>query len=266
MPKFAPADSYEPELTENRKALAAMIIERDAVKAAANAESESSAKLGTVHDDVAPARAALAAFDAQQSVAWSNWSRGLVTGKPVADAARRAKLADDLADAELASAAATAAQDQCQSNAERFSHQLGAMEAKVAEHARLVALEEATALLPQIAEVIARAESLRRQLDAARAEVAEGQQFGVANSTGPACHEFDIARRGAESRPFESLTNPHALGWKKFVAALTQDASVDFDSAQSTSITLAPVHNQLIDPVVAAAQLVESFQSTSVAR
>jgi hypothetical protein len=261
MPAFKTKDEYTPPpvaLTETRAALAAAIVERDAVMAAATAETESSARLGTVHADVAPARAALAEFDRQQSVAWANWSKGNVTGRPVADAARRAQLVAELDDAELASAAATAAQTACQANVERMAAQLGAMNAKVAERARLVALEEAHALLPQIADAIARAESLRRQLDAARAEAAEGQQYGVPGLTGPACHEFDIARRGAESRPFESLTNPHALGWKKFVAALTQDAAIDFADAQSTNVTLAPVRAQTVDPVVALARSLET--------
>jgi hypothetical protein len=42
--------------------------------ASAKAESERSTKLATVHDAVAPARAALQAFDNQHAVAMANWS------------------------------------------------------------------------------------------------------------------------------------------------------------------------------------------------
>jgi adenylosuccinate synthase len=127
MPKFQPAAAHEAEpviLSENRQALAELIADRDAMMDAAQAETESSAKLGTIHNAVGPARAALAAFDAEQALGLSNWAKGLTTSRPKSDAARRAELAAELADAELASAAAKAAQDACQSAVERLSHPL----------------------------------------------------------------------------------------------------------------------------------------------
>jgi hypothetical protein len=263
MPKFQPAAAHEAEpapLSENRQALAAKIVERDATRDTANAETASSARLGSIHDDVAPARDALAEFDHQHAIGLANWSRGLVTGKPVADAARRAKLAAAVADAELASAAATSGQDECQRNAERISKSLGRMETEILELAQAVAVEEATKLLPAITAAIAHAEALRLQLDAARAEISKGVgDFGRATSVGPALHEFDNARRAAESRPFELVINPNAIRWQKFVAGLTQDAGVDFEGAQELSVTLAPVHTREIDPVSAAARAAESF-------
>jgi hypothetical protein len=223
MPKFHAA-----ELTENRRLLAEMIADRDIARNAANAEVERSAKLATVHAAVEPARAALSDFDAQSAVAMSNWARGNVTGLPKSDAARRAALAADLADAELASTAAKAAQDECQSNAERFSHTLTQMEAHILERAQIVAIEEATELLPRIADAIAAAESLRLQLDAARAEAVKGLgSFGRATSVAPALEKFDTARQSAESRPLMQPVNPFANGWRKFTAALTQVTSVN---------------------------------------
>jgi hypothetical protein len=267
MPAFRKIEEYQPEpvaLTENRKALAELIAERDIARDAANAESESSARLGTVHADVEPARAALQAFDAQQSVAWSNWSRGLVTGKPVADASRRAQLVADLDNAELASAAATAAQAECQINAERLAHKLTKMEADIRERAKAVMIEEATELLlSQMRDAIARAEALRHRLDAVRAEAIEGAQYGRPSLAGPAIERFDIARRAAEERPFSPPVNPHILGWKKYVAGLTQDAAIDFDGAQAVSVTLAPVHITTIDPVTAASRAVDAFPTNN---
>ena len=270
MSKFKPADSYESEptpLTENRRHLAAKIVERDSLMDAAKAETESSAKLGTVHDAVTPARAALAAFDAQTAIAWSNWSRGLVNGKPMADAARRAELAAELADAELSSAAAKAVQDECQAAVERMSEPLAHMNAKIRELAKVVAIEEeASALLPQIAEAIATAESLRLRLEAARAEAVEGLEYGISTMVNPAVERFDAARRAAESRPFQPPVNPFADGWRKFVAGLTEDPAVDFDGAQAMDVAPTPIRASMIDPVSAAAAAVESFQSNGFVR
>ena len=267
MTKFKPANSYEPEaveLTPNRQALAELIAERDAARDAAKAETESSAKLGSVHDDVTPARAAVAALDAQNSIAWSNWSKGLVNGRPVADAARRAQLVAELADAELASAAAKAAQDVCQANVERLSRTLSQMNAKVLEAAQICAVEEAADLLPKIREAIANAEELHRQLEAARAEAAKGLgSFGVSSAVAPALERFDNARRAAEERPLPSV-NPHGAQWAKFVAALTQDAEIDFDSAQAMQVSPVVVRAETIDPVSAAAAAIESFPTIGI--
>jgi hypothetical protein len=270
MTKSKAVDAHEAEsviLSANRQALAALIVDRDIARDAANAEVERSAKLSSVHDAVEPARAALIEFDAQAAIAMSNWAKGNVTALPKSDAARRAKLAADLADAELSSAAAAAAQSECQVNVERISAQLNQMNVKVRQLAKVVAIEEAAELLmPQIAIAIANAESLRRQLDAARAEGIEGDEYGRTTPVTHAINAFDTARQSAESRPFDPPVNPFKLGWKKYVAALTEDAAVDFDGSQAMSVTLAPVHSQTIDPVSAAAAAVESFPTNGFMR
>jgi hypothetical protein len=266
MTKFKPSDAYEPELRESRKTLAELIADRDIARDASRAETERSAKLSTVHAAVEPARAAVAAFDARTAVAMANWSKGLVTGLPKSDAARRAELAADLADAELSSAAAKAAQDECQANAERLSQTLAQMGVKIRELAKVVAIEEASELFPKIAAAIATAESLRYQLEAARAEAVEGLEYGRDNLVGPAVHAFDEARRGAEARPFEPSVNPFKLGWRKFVAGLTEDAAVDFDGAQTMDVAPMIVHTPTIDPVSTAAAAVESFPTTGFVR
>jgi hypothetical protein len=266
MTKFKAADAHEAEtvsLSENRQALAAQIAERDIARDAAKAETERSAKLATVHDAVEPARAALLGFNAQAAIAMSNWAKGNATGLPKSDAARRAALAADLADAELSSAAAKAAQDECQANVERFSHTLTQISAKVSELAKVVAISEAAELLmPQIAAAIANAESLRRQLDAARSVAIEGLEYGMATLVNPAVERFDNARRAAESRPFDPPVNPYSDGWRKYVAGLSENASVDFESSQALDVAPMITHALTVDPVTAAARLVEAFQST----
>jgi hypothetical protein len=186
---------------------------------------------------------------------------------PQCDAARRATLVSDLADAELSSAAAKAAQDECQASVERLSHTLSQTGVKVRELAKVVAIEGASELLlPQIAAAIATAESLRFQLEAARTEAVEGLEYGRSTIVNPAVERFDNARRAAESRPFEPPVNPYAIGWQKFIAALTQDASIDFEGAQQMDVAPTIVHTTTIDPVSAAAAAVESFQSTGFIR
>jgi hypothetical protein len=255
-------------MNANRKALAALTAERDIAMDAAKAETEGSAKLGTIHAAVEPARAALIEFDAQQALGFSNWAKGLTTGRPKSDAARRASLAAKLADAELASAAAKAAQDEIQANVERISASLPGIAFEARKLAKIIAVEEAEELLPKIVAAIATAESLRFQLEAAQEEAGSGIPFGAMNygDVNKAVERFDVARRAAESRPIMPPVNPFADGWRKFTAALTQDASVDFDGAQQMDVGLAPVHKTTIDPVSAAARAVEAFSSNGFVR
>ena len=77
---------------------------------------------------------------------------------------------------------------------------------------------------------------------------------------------FDVARRDAESRPFEPATNPHAIEWRKFVGALQQDAAVGFEDAQAMDMAPTITHKPNVDPVSAQAAAVESFQSTGFMR
>lgn len=254
-----------PELSPSRVKLAALIEQRDTITAAAKVELERSIKLQTVRDDVAPARAALDAFDRQTAVAMSNWAAGNVTGKPKGDAARRAQLAAELADAELSSAAAKAAQDEAQREAERIARSLTPIAVEIGKLARIVAIEEAAGLLPKIAAAIAAAESLRSQLEAAREEAGSNIPFGARDfgDVHRAIEHFDTARRAAEARQFEPPVNPHADRWRKFTAALTQDAAIDFETAQTMNVAPTIVHAQTIDPVSAAARAIESFSTNS---
>jgi hypothetical protein len=144
MPKFQPAAAHEPEpveLSPARQRLLELQVERDAIIAAANAETASSAALASVLDAVAPARAELAAFDADYARAMANWSRGNVTGRPNAAAERRAELVAALADSELAATAAKTAMDECQASVERMSKPLTALATKIRDAAKVVMIE-----------------------------------------------------------------------------------------------------------------------------
>jgi hypothetical protein len=145
---------------------------------------------------------------------------------------------------------------------------LAAMNAKIRELAKIVAIEEAAELLPQIAAAIATAESLRSQLEAAREEAVSNIPFGTMDygDANRAVERFDVVRRAAESRPFTPSVNPNADRWRKFTAALTQDAAIDFDGAQTMDVAPTIVHTPTIDPVSAAAAAVEAFQSTGFQR
>jgi hypothetical protein len=123
-------------LSLTRESLADLQRKRADTLAAVKAEVTASNVLARVHDDAAPARAALAEFDARTAAAMSNWARGHVTGRPAAAAARRAELVATVADAEQASADATAAQAECQANVERLSAPLAGLDMKIREPRR----------------------------------------------------------------------------------------------------------------------------------
>jgi hypothetical protein len=252
-------------LSPNRESLADLQRQRAATLAAVKAEVTASNVLARVHDDVAPARGALAAFDAKTAAAMSNWARGNVTGRPTAAAARRAELVAAVADAEQASADATAAQAECQANVERLSAPLAGLDMKIREAAKIIALEHATSLLAPIAEAIATAENLRHRLDAARAEALSGIEFGSTGWTeaGAALVAFDAARGVAEARP---IATADATSWRKFCAALQQNAEIDFDAAQAMTVTPAPFVQVAADVATAAMMAAASYPSNGIQR
>jgi len=250
-------------LTPSRESLADLQRQRADKLAAVKAEVTASNVLARVHGDGAPARAALAAFDSQQSAALSNWARGRVTGRPTAAAAHRAELVAAVADAEQASADATAAQAECQANVERLSAPLAGIDKKIREAAKLIAIEQATALLPEVKAAIETAENLRHRLDAARAEVMNGFEFGRNDypEAGAALAAFDAARGIAEARP---ATTADPASWRKFAAALERDAKISFEDAQAMAVPPTPFVPTAADSATAAMLAVVSFPSQSV--
>jgi hypothetical protein len=234
--------------------------------AAVSTESANANRLASVHDAVAPARAELDAFDAQSAVAWANWSRGNINGRPKSDSARRAELASDLADAEIASAAAAVAQAQFQANAERAGQPIPRLDLEIRKAAKVVAIEEATKLLPQIAEAIAVAESLHSRLAAARAEAMSGIEWGSTDyaEVNAAVSAFDKDRGLAEAKP--KMTERFATDWRRFTAALEQDAHIDFEGAKEMALPPTPINPSAPDPVTAAMLAASSFQTRSIVR
>jgi hypothetical protein len=252
-------------LTPSRESLADLQRQRADKLAAVKAEVTASNVLARVHDDVAPARAALAAFDSQQSAALSNWARGRVTGRPTAAAAHRAELVAAVADAEQASADATAAQAECQANVERLSAPLAGIDKKIREAAKIVIIEQSTALLPEVKAAIETAENLRHRLDAARAEVMNGFEFGRNDypEAGAALVAFDAAREAAQARPVASADT---TSWRKFAAALERDAKISFEDAQAMAVPPTPISSISADVATAAMNAAMSYPSNGIQR
>jgi hypothetical protein len=132
-----------------------------------------------------------------------NWAEGAVTGRPLpeTDAARREELSAAIADAESASAAALAAQNQFRQEAVTVSAGILPLRVQVAEVERLIVLEDATALLPRLRQAIHDVHSLHREVTIARGAALSGADLSQFPELGAALAEFDSAREIAEARP-----------------------------------------------------------------
>jgi hypothetical protein len=256
----------DPDFSPARQRLDAALRQKADALAFIRTQSDHSNRLAAIHEAVAPARDALSKFDADHASAMARWGEGLINGRPTSSAAHRDVLARALADAELDSDAAKVAQESFQAAIERMSAPLARLEIDISEAAKLVAVEQATSLLPAITAAIANADGLRRTLDAAREAVMAGFSFGSSeyNDAGRALHEFDLARGVAEARPMQG--KDHALEWSRFTAALERDSSISFEDAAKLDIAPAPNRPNAPDPVMAAAAAVMSFPTNSVQR
>jgi hypothetical protein len=268
VPKFKPVDECPAvEMSDARHRLADLQKQDAAIRASVQAETDNHNRLDTIHAAVAPARAELAAHDAQDAVGMTNWAKGLANGKPTSDAKRRAELVAELADAEQSSAAAKVAQAEFLAAVERLSQPLPRLGIAIREAAKVVACEEATKLLPEITAAIAKADSLRLQLDAAREAVLSGFEFGSSDysKAGAALHDFDNARGIAEGRPMSDASTCGA-DWRRFAAALERDASISFEDAGTVELPYPTFNPTALDPVMAAAAAAASFESQSIIR
>jgi hypothetical protein len=264
MPKFkTPTEPVE--LSPARAKLAGLQRQLADAVAKVTAEADNANRLSVIHDDVEPARSALAAYDADQGAAYARWAKGLATGRPKVVSAIRAELARALADAEQSSAAALIAQGEFQAAAERASAPLAGLNMAIREAVKLVALEEATKLLPAIAEAIATAEGLRHRLDDARAEVMADFEYGANNypEAGAALAVFDDARFVAQARPAPTA-DPGS--WRRFSAALARDAAVSFEDADAFELPPMPFSASAADTATAAMLAAASFATTSITR
>jgi hypothetical protein len=204
------------------------------------AETTAANRLNGIHEAIEPAQAELAAFDAAAALSYASWARGNVTGrpKPATSSSQRDALERALADAKQSSDAAKVAQAEFQANAEAASGALRGLDKQILAASKLVAVEVATELLPKMANAIAAAEELRHRLDSARSEIATGFEYGSTefNEVGAALHVFDSARGVAEGRPILLSIEPFATEWRRFLAALSQDAEIDFEGAQTINV------------------------------
>ena len=255
----------EPELSPARQRLADRQRERADKLAAIAVESANSNRLDRVVARVEPARVALADFDASAADAYARWAKGLITGLPQSASARRPELVAELADAEQASAAAKIAQAQFQAAAERAGQPLQRLNLEIRKLAKIVAIEEASKLMPAITEAIATAENLRHRLEAARVEVMSGVEWGSTefSEVGGALHSFDQARGIACARP---ASTADATSWRRFTSALERDASISFSDSQAVAVPVTPSIPTAADPATAAMLAAASFQSNGIVR
>jgi hypothetical protein len=191
------------EMTPNRERLTDLQRHLADTTAKVDAKHALANRLDRVHSAVSPARAELAAFDAQNAVALANWSRGMVNGSPLphSNGARRKELADAIIDAEVASAAAVVAQEEFRQRAVAEAAPLAPLHAEIREVERLIILEDAAALLPKVREAIAAAHSLHRQIVAARSAAMLNADLSEFRELGAALVKFDDAQAEAEAVP-----------------------------------------------------------------
>lgn len=252
--------SPESELSPSRAKLLMLQEQHAAIRAAVADDSANANRLNVVHEAVAPAQAALAAYDADHAAAMANWARGLITGRPKADAGRRAELITAVADAEQSSTAAKAAQDRFQADIERASAPLGRLAIAIREAVKCVAIEEATLLLPAIAGAVAAFADLHARLDAALGEVMADIGFGSVEypEARAALSVFVTARNLSEALPTTG-NDGYGEGWRRFTAALERDASISFESAQAMAVQPTPFNPTAVDPATAAMLAAAAF-------
>jgi hypothetical protein len=231
-----PAATVEP-LSPYRQRLADRQSELAEVDKAVAAQYALAAKLDPILKAVAPAQAALAAFDVEQAAAMARWASGQVNGRPKSAGAERAELVAEIADAEQAATAATAAQEGFRHASILAAAPLPRLRAEIASASKLVMLEEATPLLDQVRDAIAHAGDLHRQLIAVTVVVRTDMDADVSR----AFVAFDSALAEAEARPYEPELNPHMSTWRKLELALASDAAITFEEAAALHLPGAPV-------------------------
>jgi hypothetical protein len=174
-------------------------IESRAAEQRANA-----AKLDVVRAAVEPARAELAAFDADQAAAMSRWAQGQINGRPSSSGARRAELVAAVADAAQDAAAAVIAQEQFMRAAAAEHAPAAPLRIETAEVERLIILEDAEPLLAKLKDAITAAHSLRKQVIAARGAAVNGADLAQFRELAAASAQFANAQAVAESIPVDT--------------------------------------------------------------
>jgi len=162
---------------------------------------------------VAPAEAALARFDAEQSAALGTWAQTGEAEAPRADWQQRERLERELsaARATAASAAGAMAAPRAALNAAGQRAAAAQRDAWIAN--KLVAIEEAEATLDPLRTAIAQIYSAKRAVDAAREGVLAGLRHadGDTGEVFSALSAFDTKRREAEAIPLAELKPPDGI-------------------------------------------------------
>jgi hypothetical protein len=226
MTKFT-APSPEQELSHARRRLADRQRQLADVDAAIKVELDHAARLDDIHKAVGPAQSALAHHDAQNAAGFAAWARGDVTGKPTTDAAHRAELAAELANAEAASASATIAQEQFRHASNRAAAPRPRLQIEIDEARRLVVLEDASELFAPIADSVATYMRLHKELNVARSAAMAGVEFGEGRflEFGAALGKFDADRRKAEAVPREAPPEDRTIPGAQMAAEMARTLS-----------------------------------------
>jgi hypothetical protein len=228
-----------PELSPARAKLAQHQSDLARVDAAVAAQLAKAANLDVIHAAVAPARAALVAFDAEQAAGMARWASSQTTGRPTSAGAQRAEIADEVADAEVASTHAATAQEGFRQASIRAAAPMQGLKREIADAALLVIIDEAKPLLEKVREAIAAAEDAHREVLAATGVIMSGID-SASSEVAYAFAAFGNARQIATARPREPDLNPHLAGWRKLLTALKDDATVSFEDAAALDLPYAP--------------------------
>jgi hypothetical protein len=202
-----PTEPVEP-LSPARQLRADRQNELARVDAAVDEQLALAARLDPILKAVAPARAALAAFDAEQAEGMSRYAQGLTTGRPTSSGTRRAELVAEIANAEQDATAAKAAQEAFRAVASQAGAPAAQLKAAIASAERLVLIEDAELLLPKVKAAIAEAFGLHKEIASLRYAVAVSADISHATEVGRALAAFDTARAIAEERPRDEEPAP----------------------------------------------------------
>jgi hypothetical protein len=250
---------------------------RDAIDArvAANADQAKAQaeidRLSRFSTAAADARAALDRFDAEHNAAFAAWAEsfdGDVAGAPRPDAEKRNALVSAVEDAEIAARAAEHAKARPAAAASAAGERGSVASRGVFLATKLALIDEAEKMFTEMRAAIAAAHDCKYRVDAARSVILSGL-----DSSDPSTREvlmaletFDRERTSAEGRPMPLDFNPHFADWKRFEAWLAVDSTASIDDESPISISPPPAFANVLDPVLATASAVDSFDSQSVQR
>lgn len=161
---------------------------------------------------VAPAEAALARFDAEQSAKLGTWAQSGDAEVPQADWQQRERLERELSAARATAASAAGAKAVPQAAMNAAGQRAAAAQRAAYVAAKLVSVEEAEATLEPLKAAIGQIYAAKRAVDAAREGVLAGLSPGEdTREVYIALSAFDTKRRSAESIPMSEIKAPDGI-------------------------------------------------------